>query len=710
MTLNVRKAALWLGLVIGLCYLGSISGTYHFDDSHSIQGNLAVRSLANIPSFWTDPRTSSFIPENRVYRPLVYTFYAFCWLAGNGATWPFHIMKMIMHLMVCLALFLIWRRLWSEPGWFPAKFLKIKFPMVSHVFSLTPEWAAFFLAMVFAIHPACSECVDYIAATTSLQCAMFYVWAFYAYLLYRDSGEKKRLFQSLFLFFLSVASKEEGITLPAVVVLAELFLYSGSFFAKVKEAFLKMLPYGALAITFAGWIYIMHPPSGNESRGYVSSFEYFITQWREYLWYMRLWFWPWDLNADSATIIYSKSIFDPLVIQAAIGNLCLLAFSWFNRKRYPAMLFGLLWFYITISPASSVVVLAEAVNEHRMYLSYIGFVGGSLVVLLHWAEVLFAPETRTQRLGWIFTFIIVGLVTGTQDRNRVWANDESLWADTVEKNPTSGRALNNLALVYMARGEYEKAVSLLSQCETYWPTYMYCPLNKGVAYNGMAQNSQSAGKIEDAKKEMAEAEKAFFRAYDLDPRSVHTNFHLGQYYQDIKKDCAKAVGFYRAAIDLTGRRYPDADVRIASCYESMKRNSDATAALKEALSVDPKNEGALFELAHFDFDLGKVADSLSTYEQLLSIDPSHVGGWYNYGVVQVAKGDFSAAKRAFERTVQLDPKSLQGWYNLAFASERLGDGAAALNAVKQLVLLDPQKPEFQSRLHDLEKKFGAQGT
>ena len=66
-------------------------------------------------------------------------------------------MKMFMHWWVCLGIFFIWRRLWQEDGWLPVNGLKVRFPFVSHVFAITPSWAAFFLALVFAVHPAGSH-------------------------------------------------------------------------------------------------------------------------------------------------------------------------------------------------------------------------------------------------------------------------------------------------------------------------------------------------------------------------------------------------------------------------------------------------------------------------------------------------------------------------------------------------------------------------
>jgi tetratricopeptide (TPR) repeat protein len=692
-TLSLKRVGRWLLVIVFACYLGSVTGEFHFDDSHSVQGNLAIRSFENLPSLWTDNKTSSFIPENRVYRPLVYTFYTVCWWIGGGATWPFHLMKMFFHAMVALALFAIWRRLWSEPGWFPPNGLKFKLPLISHIFTITPEWAAFFLALIFAVHPAGSECAVYISATTSLQCAMFYVWAYYQYLRFRDTRDKKHLFYSLGLYFLSMASKEEGITLPATVLLTELFLNQGAFAQRLRTGLKRFAPYAALGVVLLGWYLIMRSHEGDESRGPVSPFHYFITQWRAYLWYMRLWFWPWDLNADVATLEFSRSLSDPLAQQAAIGNLCVLALAWFNRARFPALLFGVLWFYITISPASSVVPLAEAINEHRMYLAYIGFVGGTFTVLLWAAEKAFAPATRARNLGWLYCLILIGLVAGAQERNRVWLNAENLWTDTVAKNPTSGRALNNLALVYMARADYPKAIELLDKCIQHWSTYMYCPLNKGISLQAMGK--------------MKESEEALLRAFNLNARNIHVNFHLAKFEEEGKQDYAKAAALYSTASLLTGGRYPAADLRAADCFAKLKRFDEARAALNRALAAEPGNTSTLFYIGKIEHEAGEYARATASYRKLLEVEPRNVQAWYNLGVSELSNKNVTEARRAFEKTVELDPKSEQGWYNLTFAAEQLRDANAAITAARQLASINPAKEEYKARLSALEKKYGS---
>jgi tetratricopeptide (TPR) repeat protein len=602
---------------------------------------LAVHSLKNIPQLWTDNKTSSFIPENRVYRPLTFTFFAIAWSVGHGATWPFHLMKMLFHALVALALFLIWRRLFREPGWFPSRELKIRFPWVGREQEVTPEWAALLLAAIFAIHPACSEIAIYISATTSLLAAMFYAWAFYAYLCFRDSRARHMLALSLFLYFCAVASKEEAITLPPVIVLLELLMGKETALRRCKEALRRSLPFWIAFIPLLTWWYLMRSVEGERSHGYVTPWHYFMTEWREYLWYMRLWFWPWGLNADDASTVFATSFFDPLVIQALIGNAALILFAWCQRKRFPAFIFGLAWFYITISPASSVLPLAEATNEHRMYLSYVGFAGGAFAVLLWCAENFLAPKTRAKRFGWTLSFAILGLAIGTHSRNRVWLTAENLWTDTVEKNPNSGRALNNLALVYMGRADYARAVELLDRCEQVWASYMYCPLNKGISLQAMGR--------------LDEAERAYLRAYRLDPKSVHANYHLGRFYDEARRDPEKGQRYYLAAVELSGGRYPEADFRAAKDLMALKRYGAAESSLRRALEVEPSNQDALFELGKLQYETARIEPALESYRKLLTLNPNHSQAWYNLGVIQLAQRKPAQAKEAFEHALHLDP-------------------------------------------------------
>jgi protein O-mannosyl-transferase len=279
---------------------------------------------------------------------------------------------------------------------------------------------------------------------------------------------------------------------------------------------------------------------------------------------------------------------------------------------------------------------------------------------------------------------------GTQERNNVWATEESLWKDTVAKNPTSGRALNNLSLVHMGRGNYEAALDLLAKCEQYWTSYLYCSLNRGIASQALKKND--------------EAEKAYMRAYALNPKNVHVNFHLGKFFQDVKKNDAKAAEYFRTSVELTGGRYPAGDINLALALTNIKRYDEARAALIRALSVEKDNTVALFNLARIESEVGNDKAAGQLYERITGIQPSHVQAWYNLGVIRLHEKRLEDARKAFETTVAIDPKSEQGWYNLAFTAESLRDMKKAVEAVRKLASIDPSKTEYKTRLESLEKR------
>jgi len=58
-------------VLIAAAYANSLHNSSHFDDAHVIEKNLFLRSLSNVPRFFTDAHTFSSLPQNATYRPLV---------------------------------------------------------------------------------------------------------------------------------------------------------------------------------------------------------------------------------------------------------------------------------------------------------------------------------------------------------------------------------------------------------------------------------------------------------------------------------------------------------------------------------------------------------------------------------------------------------------------------------------------------------------
>ena len=73
---NTLKLYLFSGLLllaILITYSNHWHNSFHFDDSHTIQTNVYIRDIHNIPKFFKTSETFSSLPANQAYRPLVST-------------------------------------------------------------------------------------------------------------------------------------------------------------------------------------------------------------------------------------------------------------------------------------------------------------------------------------------------------------------------------------------------------------------------------------------------------------------------------------------------------------------------------------------------------------------------------------------------------------------------------------------------------------
>jgi hypothetical protein len=81
-----RRAAWRVAILLAIClaYANSSQNGFHFDDFHTIVDNPAIRSLHNVPRFFTDATTFSVLPANRTYRPVVSTSLAIDYALGRA--------------------------------------------------------------------------------------------------------------------------------------------------------------------------------------------------------------------------------------------------------------------------------------------------------------------------------------------------------------------------------------------------------------------------------------------------------------------------------------------------------------------------------------------------------------------------------------------------------------------------------------------------
>ncbi|MBI3557480.1 MAG: hypothetical protein HY074_14540, partial [Deltaproteobacteria bacterium] len=603
MTLSSRKwsilAVAFTWIAAGLAYSNSFTISFQFDDTHTVQSNVYIRSLSYIPRYFVDATTFSYRPENSGYRPMSTTACALAFWLSHQQTWGFHLIKLLEHCLVATFVFLLGLQLLPKSG-------------VLSTVAGGRTLAAFFGALVFAVHRANTEIVDYITAISSLQAGLFYLVAFYLYLSFRRrSGERQRfafLALSVACYLSSMLSKEEGITLPAMLVFYEWIYgrkndetYFGRLIANAWRWTLLVLPYAAAALLFLVLRAKIQPSIADTSRGSILPFDYFITQWRSWFHYWALFFWPVSLNADNLSFDFSNTLVDVRVLAALAFHLAVFGVAWVYGKRRRFILFAVVWMYVTVLPASSIFPLVEAVNEHRAYIPYM-----LLTLLSSWllfsglvalgATRFFGGRGRALAVM-VFSLFVFLLGAGTYARNEVWQTDISLWEDIYSKNPDSPRALNVLGISKLNHGELATAMPMLVRCHQLARTYLPCMVHLSIGY---AQTREYQKGLEILKE-----------AYSYDPNYPHVNFHLGLYYKDYLGDFREAITYLGHVKQLTGGRFFQATIKLAEIY----------------------------------LDDGDYDRSIQVSDSVLELDISNGDAWDVLGRARMFKGDLAGAQK-----------------------------------------------------------------
>jgi tetratricopeptide (TPR) repeat protein len=154
-----------------------------------------------------------------------------------------------------------------------------------------------------------------------------------------------------------------------------------------------------------------------------------------------------------------------------------LALAWLasRRRETRPIAFGLLWFFVALLPTSSLVPLAEPMNDHRMFFPFVG-----LILAVVWAAGLaverWAPNARPAIIA-AATLVILAMAYGTWQRNIVWRTEESLWLDATTKSPDNGRALMNYGVIQMEKGNLAVAGDYFERARRYTPDYSYLHVN-----------------------------------------------------------------------------------------------------------------------------------------------------------------------------------------------------------------------------------------
>jgi hypothetical protein len=294
-------------------------------------------------------------------------------------------------------------------------------------------------ALLFACHPIQTQSVTYIIQRVAAMATLFYVWSVVFYVSARNQltlaggrGARTMLFVAAVLAVCAVLSKENAVTLPLTLVLAEWVFYAA------RRSWRAYLPFAltclvVVAIPIA-WKIATWTPMDPEAeavpfvqqmlRGLlqqgetpiqrIGPLDYFLTQCTVLPRYLKLLILPTGLNVDH-DIPMVDSI-TPAVAAGFVMMTGLAAFGFSAVRRWPLVGFGILWFFVTMSVESSVLPIIDVMMEHRIYLAMPG------IVLVAATGFVWLFDRQRQVAAIVGVILLLLLPSLTFARNQVWGS------------------------------------------------------------------------------------------------------------------------------------------------------------------------------------------------------------------------------------------------------------------------------------------------
>jgi len=644
--LRLPSLALLLALALTLVYWNHFDNGFHFDDMHTIVNNSYVTDIGNLPNFFTDPRTSSSLPTNQAYRPVVASLNAIdYWLGGKLDPVVFH-WHIFLEFLLLLAL-LYWLLIWI-------------FEAAS---GERHQYVALAGTAFFAFHTATAETLNYIIARSDGFSTLMVLLGMNLFI--RNSGWKKQL--GLIPFIIGCLAKPTTLMLAPLLVLYSLLLETPSLTVKQEKqdyvaTILRTLKttasYFVIGIgifLFARFMSANWKPGGDSVIQYLNTQPYII--WV----YIKTFVFPIGLSADTDLQLI-KEYFSPKVLWGLlIISMLLLAACFFARRRITLPIsFGILWFFICLIPTSTIIPFAEVMNHHRTFLPYIGLTmaatWGGFLLFQRWAGKFPSTLAKVQ-----VSFIVMAILTfhayGTYQRNEVWDSGASLWLDVTNKSPKNGRGLMNYGLTKMKSGDMEQAIHYFKRAlNTSYGRHPYLYVNLGIATNVLSERSGDP-------RIKLEAEEYLKTALRLGPGYPVTHYRYAAWLHK-NGNSSKALVHVRRAIELSpahgsARKLLDQIVQAVDVEINM--------AATDAKSINTPE--AFLNLSLRYYELGYFDQSIEAAESALQRKPDYKLAYNNVCTANIKLKEFRKAIAACEKALELDPDYKLAQNNLRWARE-----------------------------------------
>ncbi len=549
MSKSVGKATL-LFIATLVIYIPAMSAGFIGDDGQLLTQNPLVHDPAGIWKVWLAPTTANAFPLTASVLWIEFRLGNFfdMWNIGyllrhaaEGVPNGYHIVNILLH---GIAAVLTWR--------------------VLRVLRVPGAWLA---ALIFAVHPVCVESVAWISELKNTLAQVFFLLALLAYVRF-DRNERTSIYVwAVASFCLSLAAKPSVVPLPGVLLLY-VWRQRG---AIRRRDLMRSIPFFVAAFV-AGVVTIYSQIGGTISTEVIliGGPAARIANAGMAVWfYLSKAICPLNLIPIYHTWKVTPPAWYEFLPLVALTTIFVACWRWRTQAWARALLAALGYYTIMLLPVLGFVRMSymrlTLVADHFQYASMV-----SIIALVVAAAMYWLPRRAWMPVAAVVVMILCSL---TWTQVAIYRNEETLWTETLKKNPDMWQAHNLLGVALFKKGD---------------------PADK------------------------AEAFTHFQRAVELNPANpeVHNNLGLG-YATRGQMDLA--IEEYKKVISIRD----DAAVRtnLAVALGTVQRYAEAEEQYRTALQMDPGNASRYANLGYVLMQQKRVEEASEQFRKALQIDP-----------------------------------------------------------------------------------------
>ena len=585
-------------LVCLVAYVPAIRSGFVWDDDAMLTENIVLKEHGLYRSW--------FSADQPNYWPMTWTSYRLehkFWKLNPAG---YHITNILIHTACAL---LIWRIL-----------VQLNVP------------AAFAAALIFAVHPVNVESVAWIAQRKTVLAMLFFLLSLFYYLRFDQTGKRVFYVLSVTLFILAMLSKGSVVGLPVVILLCIWWLHK----AIARQDILRSIPFFVISAVMSIveiWFQYNRAIAADVVRS-----DSFLSRLAGAGW--AVWFYLYKaILPVHLTFIYPRWKIDPTNWVSYVPGLLLvilLALAWRYRRSWGRPVFFALSFYIVmLLPVlgffNIYFMRYSLVADHYQYVSIISVICLAVGVVYRYLGL------GVLRVAAAFALMIFGGTSWQQCY--VYKDIETLWRDTIAKNPNSWMAHYNLGVILEEQNKPDEAISHYNRSLQLNPQYPKTYNNLGVALKAM-------GRLDDA--------VTYYRkAVELKPDyfEAHNNLAIALKLQGRLDE---AISHYRQAL-IIKPDYVDAHYNLGIALKSKGRLDEAIDHYRLALRIRPDYANAHNNLATALLAQGKLDEAINHYRLAIQFRPNFIEALYNLGCAFVLQGKTDEAVKYYNKVLQIDP-------------------------------------------------------